>query len=1038
MKKFIKIFFITVGSLVLLLAAAIGVILWLVFTPAKLTPIVQNQANKYLNCQTEIEEVELTFFSTFPQFALNVKKLTLINPFPGAPSDTLLNIEKFMGAVDIKSLWKLNEIKLSNLSLQNGNITLYTNRDGKNNYTVFETDTVTKQDESKAFGLIDLGKIDLQNINARYVDELMGLDATIQNLYAKTSGSMLQNNITGNINIANTNLFLTYIEADSIINEGSSEPGEKMNVSLAVYDLSAQLSGAWMKDSINGDLRIDRSGITFNYNGEKYLDNASVQIQLPVTGDLKGMKFTTLGASANINSLILNLSGTFINNSLNQQIYTDLSYHFNQWPVKTIMEQVPPSYQSYISNIDADGLLSSNGKITGVYSPTSMPLMDINLTWENGALKYQEFPIPLHKINTDVRIYTDLKDNAKSFIQINQLSANTPQSTLSTTGSVTNLFGDIFVNLNSTANLTLDEFNPVLPSDLKVNMIGKAQGKIKSAFSLSQIQKMELDKIKLSGNISVTNLDLTYDSLWVKTDLSKIDLSLPNHYAASPKTKFAFAKIIANQLEAGKINSYGAFLKNADISLETSDARDTTRIPDLICAFKMDSLHAVMDTISLSAQKPIGKISIAPGYGPTQPKIELSYKSNQLEAAMGHTVANIEKLSIETNIVNDNSQKDIFLQWLTKGFINMDHGYIAAQELKYPILIPSIKMDFEPETFNIHESSMVISNSDFELKGKFNNILSYFRGDSLLRGDFSFTSSQTDLYQLMNLTNGLGYTEPENQPSDQGPYMVPKGVDVSILTNIKNANYLTSKASDIKGTVTIKDGILVLDELKFITPAARIQLTAMYRTPRKNHIYLGLDYHMLNVEIAELLQMIPEIDSLMPMLRSFGGKGEFHMAIETYMDSTYNLKTSTLLGAASISGKDLVLMDGETFSIMAKKLRFKKKTQNRIKSLFAEFTIFRDEIDVYPLLIEIDKYAAIVGGRHNTDMTFDYFISVVESPLPFRLGLTVSGNIDKLKYRLGKPKYAKNYRPVERGEIAKKQLELRNIIREALTRKVKD
>ena len=32
----------------------------------------------------------------------------------------------------------------------------------------------------------------------------------------------------------------------------------------------------------------------------------------------------------------------------------------------------------------------------------------------------------------------------------------------------------------------------------------------------------------------------------------------------------------------------------------------------------------------------------------------------------------------------------------------------------------------------------------------------------------------------------------------------------------------------------------------------------------------------------------------MPMLSSFAGKGEFHIAIETYLDSAYNLKPSTL------------------------------------------------------------------------------------------------------------------------------------------------
>jgi len=245
-------------------------------------------------------------------------------------------------------------------------------------------------------------------------------------------------------------------------------------------------------------------------------------------------------------------------------------------------------------------------------------------------------------------------------------------------------------------------------------------------------------------------------------------------------------------------------------------------------------------------------------------------------------------------------------------------------------------------------------------------------------------------------------------------------------------------ATNIKGNVRVNDGILLLDEIILATPAARMQLTAMYRTPRKNHLFLGLDYHLFDVEIGELLDMIPDIDTLMPMLRSFGGKGEFHIAVETYLDSLYNLKKSTLRGASSISGNDLVLMDGETFSEIAKLLKFNKKTENRVDSLSAEFTIFRDEIDVYPFLIVMDKYKAVVAGRHNFDLSFNYHISVVDSPLPFKLGVDITGNLDDMEYKLVKCKYAEYYRPVSRQTVENKQLELRKMIRDALTQKVKE
>jgi hypothetical protein len=268
--------------------------------------------------------------------------------------------------------------------------------------------------------------------------------------------------------------------------------------------------------------------------------------------------------------------------------------------------------------------------------------------------------------------------------------------------------------------------------------------------------------------------------------------------------------------------------------------------------------------------------------------------------------------------------------------------------------------------------------------------------------------------------------------------MVPRGIDVLLTTDIKTATLGMDTARDITGDVRIKDGVLVLGELSFVTPAARMQVTSMYRTPRKNHIYAGLDYHMLDVEIEELLTMIPDIDTLMPMLRSFKGKGEFHLAIETYLDSTYNIKKSTLRGASSIRGNDLVLMDGETFSEISQKLRFSKKAENKVDSLSAEFTIFRNEIDIYPFLIVMDKYAAVIAGRHNFDMSFDYHVSIVDSPIPVKLGLDIKGNMEDLDIGLAQCRYKEFYRPVSRKAVENKQLELRKMIRDILTQKVKE
>ena len=263
---------------------------------------------------------------------------------------------------------------------------------------------------------------------------------------------------------------------------------------------------------------------------------------------------------------------------------------------------------------------------------------------------------------------------------------------------------------------------------------------------------------------------------------------------------------------------------------------------------------------------------------------------------------------------------------------------------------------------------------------------------------------------------------------------MPQRVDLVLNTSIKEAKVFKETAYNLGGRVYVKDGALVLEEMGFVCNAAKLQLTAMYRTPRRNHLYLGLDYHMIDVDIEALISMIPQIDSMIPMLKSFKGDAEFHLAGETFLNQNYQIKTSTLRGACSLFGKDLVVLDSETFDQIAKLLMFKKSTENKVDSISAEITLYKKEVDVYPFVVSMDNYMVALGGRHNLDMTFDYHVNVLS---PIYLGVDVKGKPDDLSIKLAKCIYAKDFKPIFHKDVDQRSAELRSIIRESMRKNVK-
>ncbi|MBW8326926.1 MAG: hypothetical protein K0M50_19335, partial [Prolixibacteraceae bacterium] len=952
-------------------------------------------------------------------------RFALINRFPGASSDTLVRADEFVGIVDLAAWWKRNELVLTELQMHNGALNAYVDSLEHANFDIVKADTAaTPEDSEMPFRFVNLENVELDHVNVSYIDQSLKLRTDIR-------------------------------------------------------QLSVQLSGKLVSDTVDTQIKVSNGVVSLAYDGENYLRDALVKTNMNARFIIPKMKIEfAANSEATVNNMNLAFSGSIENDSAHDQILFDLNYRGKLLPLPELLAFVPSGYQSYLKGVEANGLITSEGHIKGAYSDSLMPLMDLHVVLQDGTLKYEGFPVPLSQMDGEVVFYSDLTNDDISYLKIDRFSAKTPQSTIQTSGKITHFLTDMHCNLTSEGDFDLSEFVPMIPADMKTKVSGRAAGKVVSQFSMSQMEKMQLEKMVLSGSVNLSDFKLVYDTISMQTDESKVDFSLPNSLAPAGNKRFVSAKVNTKNMTVSTTKGINAVFKNGQVSLEASDLRDSTRIPEVACTFKLDSLSARMDTMQLAVQKPVGQLDMMPRKGnPTepevnvtfdsgrllasagsakgqmnnaklkayylsdkvQPKMKLEYSGENLKMAMGKDSARMNKIDLIADLLNDQSQKDIFQQWQGNGFLKLDQGLISMSSLKYPLEIPSIQMDFTPELFNIKESKLKIDQSDFSLSGKLNNVLSYFRKDSLLRGNFNFVSDKTDLVQLMQLTSGLGEPEVKTAPAEEvstGPYMVPKGMDVQLNVDIASANYGSGAARDIKGKVRVKDGLLVLDDLNFVTPAAKMKLTTMYRTARKNHLFMGLDFHMMDVEIAELLKIIPDVDSIMPMLRSFSGKGEFHMAAETYLDSLYNLKPSTIRGAASIRGTDLVLMDGETFSEIAKTLKFSKKTFNKVDSLAAEFTIFKREIDIYPFLIVMDKYKGVVAGRHNMDMSFDYHISVVQSPLPFKLGIDITGTLDDLKYRLAKCRYAELYRPAARGEVQNRQLELRRMIREALTQKL--
>jgi hypothetical protein len=166
------------------------------------------------------------------------------------------------------------------------------------------------------------------------------------------------------------------------------------------------------------------------------------------------------------------------------------------------------------------------------------------------------------------------------------------------------------------------------------------------------------------------------------------------------------------------------------------------------------------------------------------------------------------------------------------------------------------------------------------------------------------------------------------------------------------------------------------------------------------------------MDMGEFIRLYPGMDTLLPMLKSFEGIINCQIAATTQIDTNMNVVLPTIEGVARIKGDSLVLLDGETFAEIAKMLKFKNREKNLVDSIAVEVSIKDNQIEVYPFIMKMDRYTTAISGKQDLDMNLDYHISVLKSPLPMRMGINISGNMDDFKFGIGKAKYKDTNLPV--------------------------
>ncbi len=242
-------------------------------------------------------------------------------------------------------------------------------------------------------------------------------------------------------------------------------------------------------------------------------------------------------------------------------------------------------------------------------------------------------------------------------------------------------------------------------------------------------------------------------------------------------------------------------------------------------------------------------------------------------------------------------------------------------------------------------------------------------------------------------------------PDSAGPLLVPTNIDANINVAAENILYSDLHLHDLRGDILMFDGGLNLNNLRAESDAGSLSLSALYSAPAPRDMKLGFGLMLNDFKIDKFLNLVPAIDSIMPLMRDISGIIDADLAATVDVDSNMNMVLPTLDAAVKLQGDSLAFINAETYRTLGKWLRFRDRADNKIKHMSVELLVRDNRMDIFPFTFDIDRYKLGVMGYNDLALNFDYHIAVLKSPLPFKFGINIKGNPDKYKVRFGGAKF---------------------------------
>ncbi|MBN3521249.1 hypothetical protein JYB62_14665 [Algoriphagus lutimaris] len=686
---------------------------------------------------------------------------------------------------------------------------------------------------------------------------------------------------------------------------------------MALGDINATGNGEFTSDVYELPIELEALIAEINYEGTSYLSNKTFSGETLVNIDMDKMKFTLGEGEFQLNDFVFGLSGFLAMPT--DDIELDLAFSGRNNEFKSVLSLVPGIYSDSFSSLETSGTMDFSGFVKGIYNETKFPSFDISLKIADGMFQYPDLPRPVKNVNLDLHVFneTDHLDNTSVSIPTFNLEfGSNPLSGKFFLQDLISYTMDAAIN----GKLNLEEMTSIFP----------------------------IDGLALKGNLAINaTAKGKYDSIAGVIPAIDAKLVLANGYAKSTEYPAPIENIRVNALiqnNSGKMNDFLVNLSQFGFELEEEEIHGKMKITDFEKLNWDGEIKGEVDLKKIMAIFPVDDMNLE---GRIQADILTQGSYAALEAGK-------------------------YQQLDTKGTMEVSDFKYSSSEIPQGVEISKAITEFSPTSIKLTEFDSKLGESPVQATGSLSNYMEYLLSENgTLKGQLAINSTRFNVNEWMTEDNS-----PDTSSTELTVIELPTNIDFTMSVSANEVIYDNMNLRDMKGSMTLKDGVLKFSDASMKTLGGSIALSGTY-DPRDITVpKFDFDLNIVELSIAEAFKSFNTVKAFAPIAQNLTGKFNSNLSFSGNLGQDMMPLLSSLDGSGLLKIAETALKDSKILEGITSLTKLKDVNTLQLRNISIPISIDNGVMDVKPFDVKLWDYEANVQGSAGFDGSINYLINM--------------------------------------------------------------